>query len=364
MTQRRTFLIVAVAVLGLGIAIWLLTQSSHAPESTTTAAGPKSAGPGAPSAAPASVANGSALKFSSLSPIERSAFMAEMRERDPALIFQAMLDAGRIDLDRRKQLSIQAVLAYALRTKAPEAGLLDQMHKIISDASHPNSERAVVLGVLIAAQTRGTTEILLQLAGSLTDKTLRKMAISGVRTISSSWGDGTFHEEMSHPLEQAWRESQEQELLISVAVAMAQVGAANGIGLLLDSALREQGRDDVRARAACGALGYATILNPNAVPPLSAILASQPPGSISSQLASDTLARIPIPAAAKALVNWLQNDEGNAAPLAREYVIQSTSPAQLAAWEAALDPSVPFRSEKNRDAIRAGLAEYRKNRGG
>ena len=34
----------------------------------------------------------------------------------------------------------------------------------------------------------------------------------------------------------------------------------------------------------------------------------------------------------------------------------------LKASQAALDPSVPFRSEQNREAIRAGLAQYTTNR--
>ena len=65
--------------------------------------------------------------------------------------------------------------------------------------------------------------------------------------------------------------------------------------------------------------------------------------------------------AAKALFDWLEAADATAAPLAQDYVAHITSPAMLKASQAALDLSVPFRSEQNREAIRAGLAQYTAN---
>ncbi len=105
------------------------------------------------------------------------------------------------------------------------------------------------------------------------------------------------------------------------------------------------------------------MFNPNAVPPLAARLASQPVGSSGSKLVSDRLARITTPAAAKALLNWLQEVDESASAMAHDYVVATTSPAQLQVWESALNPAVPFRSEKNREAIRGGLAEFHQDHG-
>ncbi len=368
MTQRKIFLGVVVVLLGFGIAVWVASESPVAPERTagleskTPVAGP--AVLGSPSAATASSVGSLASKFSALDPVERNAFLTEMGSRDLASIFQAMLDAGRVDHDRRQQLSIQTVLAYAMRRKIPDAGLIEKMRQFVNDTSNSNFERELLLGILSGARTKESVELLLQVTPALSDKGLKQVAIAGVRTVGGAWGDGIFHEELSPALEQTWRESRDSVLLTSVAVALAEVGAVKGIDLLLGSFMADKERDEVRARAAHGALIFATMLNPSAVPPLSAILTSQPPGSVGSKLASDTLARMPIPAAANALLNWLQTTDASTAALAYDYVVRSTSPAQLDAWNSALDPAVPFRSEKNREAIRAGLAEYRKNRGG
>jgi hypothetical protein len=59
-------------------------------------------------------------------------------------------------------------------------------------------------------------------------------------------------------------------------------------------------------------------------------------------------------------LNWLQNADESAAPFVHDYIVRAKSQALLNAWESALSPSVPFRSEKNREAIRAGLNEYHK----
>jgi hypothetical protein len=59
------------------------------------------------------------------------------------------------------------------------------------------------------------------------------------------------------------------------------------------------------------------------------------------------------------LVAWLQNANASAAPLVHDYMLP-TQHAEI--WEAALDPSVSFRSEANREAIRAGLAQLKASR--
>ena len=63
--------------------------------------------------------------------------------------------------------------------------------------------------------------------------------------------------------------------------------------------------------------------------------------------------------AGQALVNWLQSTAEDAAPLLRDYLVRETrTPAMWAAWQAALDPEVPFRQEGNREAIRSGIAAH------
>ncbi len=102
---------------------------------------------------------------------------------------------------------------------------------------------------------------------------------------------------------------------------------------------------------------------PNAVPPLIARLANQSPMSTNAKLVAPILVKIGDAAAGKVVVSWLQNTNENAAPLIEDLIRQRTlGEPMLSIWAAALDPAVPFRSEQNREAIRAGLAAYRADR--
>lgn len=379
MTNRNKILLLLTAlVAAFGFALWPEGQAPKAHERTV------SAGTKLPSVAattqqstaaqaqpvleqPQSVLASSVVsspkrKFADMGVLEASSIQKEIMKKDLATIFQLMLDAGRVEHDQMKQGAIASTLAQAMREKKPSADLLTQMQRFILNSSNLPHERAQVVGVLSTASTKESVDLLLRAAELLTDKELKQIAVTSVGRVGGLWGDGTFHEELSPPLERAWRESQDQELLIFVAVAIAEVGASSGVSSLVDSALIDPGRDEVRVRAAKGAFADATILNPSAVPPLAALLANQPLGSAGSKLASDTLAKSGIPAAGNALLQWLRGADESVAPQAQQYAAQTRTEAVLKLWESALNSTVPFRSEKNREAIRAGLAEYRQAR--
>ena len=163
---------------------------------------------------------------------------------------------------------------------------------------------------------------------------------------------------MSPALERVWQNSQDPNLLASVAVAMAKVGAPAGVRLLLSSVVSETAPGDVRSSLAHAVLPE--IMNRNAVPVLSELLATNPPSSVVGTVLGETLVSIGNDEAAKALINWIQNADDSATPSAYKFVLQTRAPATRDFWEAALNASVSFRSEKNRNAIREGLAEYDK----
>jgi hypothetical protein len=379
MTKRnKILLLLSVLFAALGFVLWPVRQAPKANEPTVSdgtrlvSAAVKTPPPTIAQSQTVASQNQTVLaagagsspkrKFADMGVLEANSILKEIMKQDLAAIFQLMVDAGRVEDDRMKQGAIGSILSQAMREKKPSADFLTQLQRFILNSSNLPHERAQVVGVLGAAGTKESVELLLRAAELLTDTALKRSVAVSVRQVGAIWGDGTFHEELSPPLERAWRESQDQELLIFVAVAMAEVGASSGVSLLVDSALIDAGRDEVRARAAKGALAYATILNPSAVPPLAALLANQPSGSAGSILASDTLAKSGIPAAGNALLQWLRGADESVAPQAQQYVAQTRTEAVLKIWESALNSTVPFRSEKNREAIRAGLAEYRQAR--
>ena len=173
------------------------------------------------------------------------------------------------------------------------------------------------------------------------------------------WGDGSYHEERSPPLEQVWRESHDPDLLIAVAVAMAKIGAPSATDSLLSAALMDDGKDDVRKRAALGVLEK--VYTRNAVPAVAALLANQQSATPASTLAGGVLVGIGDPSAAKALLGWLQVADASAAIAVRTFVARTRTPELLAAWGAALDSKTVFRSEEIRATIRAALPDYAHN---
>jgi hypothetical protein len=370
--QNKITLGIVTVLLCLGLALWRrqeLRPARALPESPANPA--PSAGPvPVPSpVAPAPVQSGpgpgtvavAQRKFGDMDVSERNAILAQIEKMELPAIFQAMLDAGRVEQDFRKQNSIQMILAYALRGKSPSPEFLAQLRAFLEDHSNSAFERTVlVLGVLQEASTKESVNLLIEEAIHSPDNDMRRLATGSIAGVNAGWGDGIYHEEISPALERAWRESSDQGLLLSVALAMVKAGAASSVELLLDAALAPEGNDTVRQRLALDVLNSKTVLNPHAIPPLVSRLANQPPTSPSSRLASHVLAQMNgVQPATRALIDWLQSADASASPLARDLVVHTRDPAM---WQTALDPAVLFRSEENREAIRAGLAAYHAGR--
>ena len=297
-------------------------------------------------------------KFRDMGVLECNAFLTEMEKRDFPVIFQAMLDAERVEHDLMKQTALQTALAGALRGKKPSPEFLEQLRAFVTNSSNSQSDRDWVFGALGHAATPETVELLAHVATSSPDPKIRESAAGSLGTVGAGMGAG---EKLSPILERVWRESSDPVLLRSVSPEMAKVGAASSIELLLTAALATDDRDKVRHDVARDALRE--VYQDNAVPPLAARLANQPPTSEAVKLVAPLLARISNAAANKALVGWLQGRSENAAPLVHDLIVQHMLDDPFkSAWADALDPNVPFKNEENRKAIRTALDAYRAGR--
>ena len=140
-------------------------------------------------------------------------------------------------------------------------------------------------------------------------------------------------------------------------MSMARIGKASSVESLLKAALTTDFPNEMHRNAAIGALRE--VIAADAVPPLLAVLEGNPIGSDANKLAWKTLAHIVgSDEAPQSMMKWLQAADEKAAPMAREWIVNARGSRELKAAEAALDPSIPFRSEENRKALRAGLATY------
>jgi len=307
----------------------------------------------APAEPPKAVAN-PPRKYSDLDAMERNAILTEMAKQDLPAIFQAFLDAGRVEHDELKQMHLRSTLATALRRKTSSPEFLAQLQAFITNSSNPKFERGMLIGALESASTKETVELLVKIAATAPEEEIRVAA----GTLAGVGDSGKGGAALSPVLEKVWRESNKPNEFSSAASSMAKIGVPSGIELLLSAALDTDGQDKTRMYAARGALGEVYL--PNAVPPLVARLANQPPTSETAKLVAPVLVRIDDAAGCKAVLGWLQGTSDDATPIIRELVLQQTRGLKmLAAWDGALNPALTFRNEQNREAIRASLAAYR-----
>ncbi len=289
--------------------------------------------------------------------LERHAILTEIGKQDLPVVFQAMLDAERLEHDSMKQLHLQTTFASAFSRKKPTAEFLEYLYGFLINSANSNSERDLLIGALEDAATKETVDLLLRVANTSQEQKLREAA----GTLAGVGAGGRGGPELSPALERVWRETANPELLRSTAVSMARIGTPSAVELLLSAALAPQSKDQTRQFAAQDAL--LQVDKREAVPPLAARLANQSPTSEAVQLVAPILVRNPAPAAQEALVGWLRSRPENAAPLVHDLIRQRiiVDPFQTA-WATALDPAVPFRNEENRQAVRSALAAFRAGR--
>ena len=289
--------------------------------------------------------------------LEEEAIMDEIAKQDLPVIFQMMLDAERVEHDSRKQMHLQTVFSGAFLRKKPSPEFLEQMYGFVTNPANSQFERDLLIGALEGAATKESVELLLRIAKTAPEEKTRQSAA----TLSGVASNSLTERDVLPLLERTWRETSNPTLLRSTAAGMAKIGTPSGIELLLSAALATDGRDKTRQQTAYYALQE--VYRREAVPPLAARLADQPPTSEAVKLVAPILARTSGPAGQEALVNWLRSRPENAAPLVHDLIRQHirTDPFE-SAWATAVDPAVTFKNEENRKAIREALDAYRAGR--
>jgi len=338
------------------------TNPGRQPDGAAPATAGESVAQSAGTSGPRSVSRGSAKSrktgFAAIPVLEANALLNEIGKKDFPSILQAMLDAERVEHDQTKQLAIQTTLTGAIRDRTPPPGFFEQLRQFAVNPSNPESERELVLAAVGSAATEETTKFLIDLTLHAQDPALRRSAGSFLGLAGAMNGAGV---KLAPMLDELWLSSRDQNLLLTIAQPMAKIGAPSSVGHLLSAALAPFGKDNLRKGPALG--GVEEIFQPRAVPPVAALLERSTPGSPENKLAGLVLVNIGDAAAGRALVAWLEKADARAAPIAREWVNRTQGPELLAEWNAALDAKIGFRSERVREAIRAGLNEYRQDHG-
>jgi len=290
-------------------------------------------------------------KFSDMTARETIDIMRQIKATDAEELLQLFRDAGRIDEDPMKQSALHGKLTGALREKKYPPDFIERMKRFVMDESNSKLERGSIISAFAGARTKEGVEFILWVVANHTDMEVRGGAVSNIRALG---GSQPYLPSLIEPI---WKESNEADLLKAVAEAMAREAAPSSIELLLPAAAAPDRKDDVRRSAALRAM--TKIYRVDAVPPLESALNNAPPGSKMNVIALSTLGQIGDKSASQAVISWLQTADKSAAPFVAKWIGKAGGLGQLPAAEAALNPSVPFRSEENREALRAAIAARR-----
>lgn len=358
--QKLLLALVILIVVVSGVSVWKINSSQLKDLATVSQELPSAAKAVAAEQAPAAqkqaanapiVAGEGRRKFSDMTARESGEIMRQIKATDADELLQLFLDAGRIDQDPMKQSALQGKLTGALREKKYAPDFIARMKEFVMDAANSKLERGLVTSAFAGARTKESIEFVLWAVANQTDFEVRASAISNIRGLG---GSQPYLPAMIEPL---WKESQDVALLKALAEAMAREAAPSGIELLLSAMAADDGQDDNRRTAAFWAIPK--IYRADAVPALESAMKNNPPGSKMNAIALSTLGQIGDKSAGQAVIGWLQAVDKSAAPLVADWIGRASGSGHLPAAEAALNPSVPFRSEENREAIRAALAAQR-----
>jgi HEAT repeat protein len=358
MNQNRSLFFLVVALIGCGGFFLLMRRAPQllAPRDATRTDLPSAAAVPAPKPVGPPVVH---RQFAEMRVEERNAILEEIKKQDILTFFHTWVESGRTNKDLMKQNIIGALLGRALRETADNTEVLEAIKAFLANDSNSPAERTHLLRVLGQAANKEAINLLVYAATTLRETEIKQVACREISFAAGERWEARFHEELSPTLEQVWHTSSDQPLLTSVAIAIGKVGAPKGVDLLVWAASSNPPQNDFRARAAARALSE--VKNPNAVPALAAILLSQPSTGAASRLASDTLAGMGIAPAGNALLSWLQIADATVGPLVHRYVVQTRTEEMLQIWQSAISPTIPFRSESNREAVRLGLIEYHRS---
>jgi hypothetical protein len=294
---------------------------------------------------------GAPRRFIDMPASERLDILDQIKATDADELLKLFLDAGRIDQDPMKQSALQGKLTGALMEKKYAPDFIERMKRFVIDAANSKLERGLVISAFAGARTKEATEFVFWALANLSDPDVHAGVVGNIR------GLGGSQPYLPAMIEPHWKESNEADLLTAVAEAMAREAAPSSIELLLPAAAAPDGKDDKRRWAAIWAIPK--IYRADAVPALESALNNSPTGSKMNVIALSTLGQIGDKSASRAVIAWLQDTDKSAAPLVADWISRASGVGQLPAAEAALNPSVPFRSEENREAIRAALSAQR-----
>ncbi len=263
-------------------------------------------------------------------------------------------------------LLIGEALSLRLREQ-PDPDTLEAIAAALNAADASPALRQQLPLIVARAATPETLSLLIDKVINETDLEQRRLYQEAIETAANTqWGQ-RFHPELSPPLEAAWSEQwlqQDPEVLNTLALAIARIGAPDGVNLLLDT-LASGGASIEEIEAArqphvlAAVQALASVRNPDAAALLRQRMEHSQPENPVFLASGNALANIGGPAATQALLDWAQNATAETSDLARRWFSRLRDNRSIALAQARLANKQPFRSEQIRSILESSLDAVR-----
>lgn len=203
---------------------------------------------------------------------------------------------------------VNALLAGRIR-KDPNPWIYDDIHSFLLNPDFAFENKALLLDLLTEIATPESLNELLELSELGSDSKLYAFVLQAISRIGNNRWDGRFHEELSPALEAAWSNPYftDEPLLNAVGTAIAEVGAPQGVDLILESiAGTDMNNSSVEINRSRQPIAYSLsnkVHNPSATKGLTDCINQADPRSPSSEFCLEALAGIDTPTATTAILN-------------------------------------------------------------
>ncbi|MDQ3959059.1 MAG: hypothetical protein M3255_01920 [Pseudomonadota bacterium] len=264
------------------------------------------------------------------------------------------------------QVTQLEMATYALAHKLRQAGneeIYSGIAEVLREPSLSTDQKRWVVDLLTETATSEALKVVLNEAVDSQSSALQRLLLESILKMTNNRWDARFHPELSPVLEEVWSQRPgDWELLLTVAIGIANVGSERGVTLLLRAVADsgptitevEKGKH-LPAVAALQALKK--IRNPAVVPILARELTHADLQDVVFIVSGDALAAMGRPEATEALLEWAKQAPREATPLVRKWFRQIRDSVSVERLHKELPQNKPFRSEQIKEKLAVTLKE-------
>jgi hypothetical protein len=296
----------------------------------------------------------------------RQDYYNRLLQQQPLTLWQqwtALLEAT----DNNQQLAwmlIGYALPYRLQNGQNQEIVYQQMAELLNHSESSLKAREQTIQILGWTATVPALQILLdETVPHSPDSEIRLKLLDAIEQLADIRWDNRFHPELSPLLEKTWQQVQytdDMPLLLTIGVAMAKIGAPDGVELLFNSMTdREADIQEQPPQVIAALKAIPEVRNPVSVPLIAKQLTGYQPDNLIFRVSGEALATMGHLQATKHLFQWATEAPDAAAPLTNDWfsLIRDTQSWNWIVTQ--LDENNGFLSQPVKQAVINGIENSR-----